>query len=92
MSQEIWVKEMPDCCEECPFNNEKTYECVLLPNFAITPFLQSCPLKSIHDHDRELVKKVLDKVKKIAFNSKVMCDKDGSLFFLTSDNNNETKN
>ncbi len=64
MSQEIWVKEMPDCCEECPFNNEKTYECVLLPNFAITPFLQSCPLKSIHDHDRELVAKVLEKVKK----------------------------
>lgn len=25
--------------------------------------------------------KVLDKVKKIAFNSKVMCDKDGSLFY-----------
>lgn len=39
----------------------------------------SCPI--IQTHDRELVKKVLNKVKKVAFSSKVMCDKDGSPFY-----------
>lgn len=63
MKQEIYVKEMPDFCEECPFHNEENDKCILLPQYNIRPFLQSCPLKSLKDHDRELVKEVCEKIK-----------------------------
>lgn len=63
MKQEIYVKEMPDFCDECHFHNEENDKCILLPQYAIRPFLQSCPLKSLHDHDKEIVKKVLDSIK-----------------------------
>ena len=62
MKQEIYVKEMPDICDECPFQNKTTYECVLLPKYNKQPFLQSCPLKSLHEYKKELVEKVLEKV------------------------------
>ena len=59
----VYVKEMPDICDECPFQDKETYKCILLPKYAITPFLQSCPHKSLHDHDKELVAKVLGMVR-----------------------------
>ena len=62
MEQEIYVKEIPNICDECPFHNNIIDKCVLLPKYTTTPFLQSCPLKSLHDHDKELVEKVLEKV------------------------------
>lgn len=65
MSQELYVKEIPDICDECPFQDKTPYKCVLLPKYAITPFLQSCPLKSLHKHDKELVAKVLEKAKSL---------------------------
>ena len=59
----VYVDELPDICDECPFQNKTTYECVLLPKYNKQPFLQSCPLKSLHDHDKELVAKVLGMVR-----------------------------
>ena len=58
----VYVEELPDICDECPFQDKETYKCILLPKYAITPFLQSCPLKSLHDHDKELIAKVLKTV------------------------------
>lgn len=73
MKQEIYVKEMPDICDECPFQNKTTYECVLLPKYNKKPFLQSCPLKSLHDHDKELMGKVLEKTKTFVRENTYIC-------------------
>ena len=59
----VYVDELPDICDECPFQNKTTYECVLLPKYNKQPFLQSCPLKSLREYDKELVEKVCDKIK-----------------------------
>lgn len=64
MKQEIYVKEMPDICDECPFHNEENDKCILLPQYNIRPFLQSCPLHDLQKHNKELVEKVCDKVRK----------------------------
>lgn len=60
----VYVDELPDICDECPFQNKTTYECVLLPKYNKQPFLQSCPLKSLHDHDKELVAKICERIKR----------------------------
>lgn len=70
MSQEIWVKEMPKSCFDCPIIVEgiEGYDCCVcafLVKAAETKNrLKDCPLKSLHDHDKELVAKVLKKVKR----------------------------
>ena len=61
----VYVKEMPDICDECPFQNKTTYECVLLPKYNKQPFLQSCPLKSLHEHDREKDKRIKELEQKV---------------------------
>ncbi len=59
----VYVKEMPDICDECPCHSVMEDRCVLLLKQTIEPFLQSCPLKSLKTHDRELVKEVCEKIK-----------------------------
>ena len=67
MSEEkVWVEKMPKSCDECPCHSIMEDRCVLLRKQAIRPFLQSCPLKSLKTHDRELVKKVCEKIKNLA--------------------------
>ena len=61
--QEVWVKEMPKSPDECPCNYD-TF-CNLLDEGENCWFeiRKDCPLHDIHDHDRELVKKVCEKIK-----------------------------
>lgn len=59
----VYVDELPESCDECPCHSVMEDRCVLLHKQTIEPFLQSCPLKSLKTHDRELVKEVCDEVK-----------------------------
>ena len=59
----VYVDELPKSCDECPCHSVMEDRCVLLRKQAIEPFLQSCPLKSLKTHDRELVKEVCEKIK-----------------------------
>lgn len=77
MSKEIYIKEMPKSCKECcccscdlkpEFIKVGTFMyCNLLrQKFRFKEDrkkLKDCPLKSLHDHDKELVAKVLESVK-----------------------------
>ncbi len=83
----IYVEKLPKSCKYCPMNAygvEKNY-CSLYSINNIGQYIdcwnskrhKKCPLVNIKIHDRELVKEVLKKVKKIAFKSKVICDKTG---------------
>lgn len=71
MSQEIYVKEMPKSCFDCPIIVEgiEGYDCCVcafLVKAAETKNrLKDCPLKSLHDHDKELVAKVLERIKSL---------------------------
>lgn len=58
----VYVDELPESCDECPCHSVMEDRCVLLRKQAIEPFLQSCPLKLIKTHDRELVKEVCEKI------------------------------
>lgn len=68
MSQEIWVKEMPKSCFDCPIIVEgiEGYDCCVcafLVKAAETKNrLKDCPLKSLHEYKKELVAKVLEEV------------------------------
>ena len=65
MSQEIYVKEMPKSCGDCPC--EQDYFCgitmkdVYYEHFDYTK-PTNCPLKSLHELKKELVAKVLEEV------------------------------
>ena len=82
----VYVDELPGICDECPFQNKTTYECVLLPKYNKQPFLQSCPLKSLHEHDKELVAKVLESVKNEAYKDGFY-DEDGNKIITYHINN-----
>ena len=58
----VYMNNLPETCDECPCHSVMEDRCVLLRKQAIEPFLQSCPLKSLKTHDRELVKEVCEKI------------------------------
>lgn len=74
----IYVKEMPKSCRECPcsFQDVATFKwCNAYEKGKLTFIsddtykekrFEDCPLKLIHDHDKELVAKVLGKIKILA--------------------------
>lgn len=78
MSQEIYIKEMPRCCKDChccscdtkkEFITRSTsmYCNLLKQGFYWKDYrlkLKDCPLKSLHEYKKELVAKVLEKVRK----------------------------
>lgn len=72
MSQEIYVKEMLKRCGECPYSelnyayDDEVRTCKFQFGYIAlyNDKFPNCPLKSLHDHDKELVAKVLDKVKR----------------------------
>ena len=66
MSQEIYVKEMPKSCMYCSFAYDGRCQAMeRKESYCIENCKRSdCPLKSLHDHDKELVAKVLNRVKK----------------------------
>ena len=65
----VYVDELPESCFECPIMVDGSEGCdfcvcAILEEKAITKNrLKDCPLKSLHDHDKGLVKKVIDKVR-----------------------------
>lgn len=74
--QKVWVEKMPESCSDCPCCNygnddEKDYSCNLMKwgedsltdDNLINKKPENCPLQSIKTHDRELVKKVCEKIK-----------------------------
>lgn len=67
MEQEIYVNEKPKSCYICPcFDTSEAMSSITgtYTKFKQGRTLEDCPLKSIHDHDKELVAKVLEEVSK----------------------------
>ena len=68
MSQEIYIKKIPKSCGCCEFYSHNRYNdayCLCLyMRLSYVDKEKDCPLKSLHDHDKELVAKVLERVKK----------------------------
>lgn len=62
MNKEIYVKETPECCEDCPVHNGTNGICKLSHKYTYDTPPKDCPLKSLHEHDKELVEKVLKEV------------------------------
>ena len=63
MSQEIYVKEIPKDCWDCPCQDNENGRCKILNRY-VDYIPKDCPLKSLHEYKKELVAKVLEKVKK----------------------------
>lgn len=65
MSEEIYVKEMPKSCLGCKFFAQDRRQCEIELGFEWSEEKQKyndCPLKSLHEHDQELVEKVIEEV------------------------------
>lgn len=61
----VYVDELPKSCVGCKYFAEHRRQCELKLGFQWSEEKQKyndCPLKSLHDHDKELVAKVLEKV------------------------------
>lgn len=70
MSEEkVWVEKMPENCFECPIMADGSEGCdycvcsILEEKAETKNRLKDCPLHSIKDHDRELVRQVCEKIK-----------------------------
>lgn len=73
MRKEIYVEKLPDCCINCicchteydgvnycyAWDNEEHW---IRDNIYDKGRMEDCPLKSLHDHDKELVARVLKEV------------------------------
>ena len=100
MKQEIYVKEMPKNCKDCP-----CCSCDLKPEFIKIgdimycnllkqkfrfkeerKKLKDCPLQRLHDHDKELIAKVLESVKNEAYKDGFY-DEDGNKIITYHINN-----
>ena len=69
--QKVWVEKMPKSCWECPcFKDDIDFPCGLSDGtqdyFRDGIDGASCPLHSIKDHDRELVRQVCEKINNLA--------------------------
>lgn len=77
--QKVWVKKMPESCFECPIMVDGSEGCdfcvcAILEEKATTKNrLKDCPLKSLHEHDKELVVKVLEKFKTFVRENTYIC-------------------
>lgn len=67
--QKVWVEELPESCDECKYYTQFTdgMGCMvaqeLRPMDEQDNYMQvDCPLYSIKDHDRELVKQMCEKI------------------------------
>lgn len=61
----VYVDELPKSCVGCKYFAEHRRQCNLELCFQWSEEKQKyndCPLKILHDHDKELVEKVLEKV------------------------------
>ena len=63
--QKVWVEKMPESCGDCEFceTSEHWFYCSRLGiKLKYISREKDCPLHSIKDHDRELVKEVCEKI------------------------------
>ena len=61
----VYVDELPKSCGCCEFYSQDKYcaYCLMLnEKLRYIDKDKDCPLKSLHEHDKELVEKVLEKV------------------------------
>lgn len=88
----IWVDKSPNACCVCKFMREtraKYFYCNAhamrygypVASKSLISLHDQCPLQSIADHDTEITEQVCEKIRKTAFSSKVICDKNGSSFY-----------
>ena len=82
---EIYVKEMPKSCKECPCSFQDVATCkwcnaynkgkltYISDDTYSKERFEDCPLKLLKDHDKELMAKVLERIKKYLFEK---CDFD----------------
>lgn len=81
----VYVDELPESCFECPIMVDGSEGCdycvcaILEEKAETKDRLKDCPLQSIKDHDRELVKEVCEKIRKRA---RIEC---GSIYSLLSE-------
>lgn len=67
----VYIGELPESCFECPIMIDGSEGCdfcvcAILEEKATTKNrLKDCPLHSLKDHDRELVKEVCEKIKEL---------------------------
>ena len=71
----MYISNLPKSCSECPCTHEDFAECnwcqvfdngllTYIPDEIYTKErLENCPLQTIKDHDRELVKEVCEKIR-----------------------------
>ena len=66
----VYIDELPESCDECKYYTQFTdgMGCIvaqeLRPMDECDNYMQaSCPLRSIKDHDQELVKEVCEKIR-----------------------------
>lgn len=74
----MYVDELPKSCWECPcFKNNLEFPCGLSDGtqdyFKDEIDGENCPLKSIKTHDRELVKKVCEKIREYLRTQVIYC-------------------
>ena len=68
MEQELYVKEMPKSCYICPCFDTSEAMCSITgtyTKFKQGRILEDCPLKSLHEYKKELVAKVLERIKSL---------------------------
>ena len=80
--EKVWVEKMTESCDECKYYTQfdAGMGCMitqeLRPMDECGNYMQaSCPLHSIKDHDRELVKEVCEKIREFCENNKYRCNK-----------------
>ena len=85
----VYVDELPKSCVGCKYFAEHRRQCELKLCFQWSEEKQKyndCPLKSLHDHDKELVEKVLESVKNEAYKDGFY-DEDGNKIITYHINN-----
>lgn len=85
----VYVDELPKSCVGCKYFAEHRRQCELKLGFQWSEEKQKyndCPLKSLHDHDKELVAKVLESVKNEAYKDGFY-DEDGNKIITYHINN-----
>lgn len=79
----VYVDELPESCKKCAYSQinlalgVETRICGLQYGFISIDIdkFPNCPLQSLKDHDRELVKEVCEKIRKFCENNKYRCNK-----------------
>ena len=85
----VYVDELPKSCVGCKYFAEHRRQCnveLCLQWNEVKLKFNDCPLKSLHDHDKELIAKVLESVKNEAYKDGFY-DEDGNKIITYHINN-----